>query len=198
MKRTLLAFSILTISTNISAESCLPLYEKKAEEIQKRDGYKERVGGQIYINNGQLGYWPGIEVSAHIDNWARDLVYAIKWGPGPFSYSKDNPSIIWLESFRKAIKDDCKLPKNNYDHLRAMLTELMEDGSFCPNQKIFDPGFFGSKSDFKKVLLSAVKDQRFAHYCTDKAVKDDSDRVIKSVDETETKESKPSSQTSKQ
>ena len=183
MKRTFLALSILTISTNISADSCLPLYEKKAEEIQKKDGYTERVGGQIYINNGQLGYWPGIEVSAHIDNWAKDLVYAIKWGPGFFSYSKDDPKKEWLDSFRKAIKDECKLPHDNYDHLRAMLSELMEDGSFCPNQKIFDPGFFGGKGEFKKVLKEAIKDQRFSHYCLDKAVKDDSDRSIKSVDE---------------
>jgi hypothetical protein len=64
-----------------------------------------------------------------------------------------------------------------------MLSELMEDGSFCPNQKIFDPGFFGGKGEFKKVLKEAIKDQRFSHYCLDKAVKDDSDRSIKSVDE---------------
>jgi len=79
------------LSHNTYANSCLPLYEKKAEEIQKKDGYKERVGSHLYINNGQLGYWPGIEVSAYIDNWARDLVYAIKWGPAFFSYSKDDP-----------------------------------------------------------------------------------------------------------
>jgi hypothetical protein len=198
MKRKLLALSVMILSYNTYANSCLPLYEKKAEEIQKKDGYKERLGGQIYIHNGQLGYWPGIEVSAYIDNWARDLVYAIKWGPGFFSYSKDDPKKEWLESFRKAIKDDCKLPHNNYDYLRAMLSELMEDGSFCPNQKIFDPGFFGNKSDFKKVLQSAVKDQRFSHYCSDKAVKDDSDRVIKSLDDSESLAPKSKRQTTKQ
>lgn len=198
MKRIILALSMMTLSYDIYAESCLPLYEKKAEEIQKKDGYKERLGGQIYINNGQLGYWPGIEVSAYIDNWARDLVYAIKWGPGFFSYSKDDPKREWLESFRKAIKEDCKLPHNNYDHLRAMLSELMEDGSFCPNQKIFDPGFFGSKSEFKKVLQLAVKDQRFSHYCSDKAVKDDSDRMIKTVDDSESLAPKSKRQTTKQ
>lgn len=175
---------IAVVSFEVSAD-CFPLYEKKAEEIQKKDGYTTSVGGQVYQNpySGQLGYWPGIKVNADIDNWAEDLVAAIKWGPYIYSFKSDDPRKEWLEAFRKAVKKDCKLPEDNHDKLRAMLKELMEDGSFCPDGKIIEHKFLKGKNPFKDVLKKAVKDQRFAHYCQDESVSDDSFRKIKEVDE---------------
>lgn len=175
---------ITLTSFELSAD-CFPLYEKKAEEIQKKDGYTTSVGGQVYQNpySGQLGYWPGIKVNADIDNWAEDLVSAIKWGPYIYSFKTDDPRKEWLEAFRKAVKNECKLPKDNHDKLRAMLKELMEDGSFCPDNKIIEHKFLKGKNPFKDVLKKAVKDQRFAHYCQDESVSDDSFRKVKDVDE---------------
>lgn len=196
IKLTIFSLLSLTLST-VALADCFPLYEKKAAEIQKKDGYSTSVGGHIYQNpySGQLGYWPGIKVAADIDNWAEDLVNAVKWGPYIYSFRSDDPRKAWLEAFRKSIKKDCKLPVENYDKLRAMLKELMEDGSFCPNNKIIDHKFLKGKNPFKDVLKKAVKDQRFAHYCQDESVADDSFRKIKDVNENdpETESSKTSS-----
>ena len=174
---------VLCLSFQVSAESCFPLYEAEAQRIQDKDGYTKNVGGQVYVQNGQLAYWPGIKVQATIDNWARDLVAAIKWGPYSITFSSEDPRKDWLEGFRKSIKRDCDLPENNHDKLRSMLTELMEDGSFCPNNKILEPKFFGGQKAFKKILKQAVKDQRFPQYCQSKAVADDSFRDVKDVNE---------------
>lgn len=189
IKTTLLTLFSLTLSSLTFAD-CFPLYEKKAAEIQKKDGYTTSVGGQVYQNpySGQLGYWPGIEVSADIDNWAEDLVNAIKWGPFIYSFKSEDPRKEWLEAFRKSVKNDCKLPKDNHDKLRAMLKELMEDGTFCPNNKIIDHKIFKGKSPFKDVFKKAVKDQRFAHYCQDESVADDSFRKVKDVQENKSNE----------
>ncbi len=176
--------SILLVSTTSYAGDCFPLYQKRANEIQEKGKHDQYVGGQVYVNNGQLGYWPGVKVSGHVENWSQEFIDAIKWGPFIWSASSDDPRKEWLESLRKSVKDECKLPKDNYDHLRAMMKELMEDGSLCPGDKILEPKFLDSKSDFKKVLKDAVKDQKFAHYCLDKAVADDSHRSVKDVEET--------------
>lgn len=183
MNKSTFAILLFAFTTSLLADSCFPLYQKVADEIQKKGAHDKYVGGQIYVNNGQLGYWPGMKVSGHVDNWSQELIDAIKWGPFLWSASSEDPRKEWLEAFRKSIKDECKLPKDNYDNLRAMLKELMEDGSFCPDNKTLQPKFIKGKTDFKKILKEAIKDQRFAHYCLDKAVKDDSHREIKDVSE---------------
>lgn len=165
-----------------NADSCFPLYDQESKRIQDKDGYTKNVGGQVFVQNGQLGYWPGIKVQANIDNWARDFVDAIKWGPYIYSFSSHDPRKDWLEAFRKSIKKDCKIPENDYDKLRAILTELMEDGSFCPEGKILRPKLLGGKSAFKKILKKAVEDQKFAHYCQDRSIVDESYREIKDID----------------
>lgn len=185
-------FILLLVSTSTFAGDCFPLYQKKADEIQDKGKHDQYVGGQLYVNNGQLGYWPGVKVSGHVDNWSQEFIDAIKWGPFIWSATQDDPRKEWLESLRKSIKDECKLSKDNYDHLRAMLKELMEDGSFCQSEKILEPKFLGSKSEFKKVLKDAVKDQKFAHYCLDKAVADDSHRSVKDVEESSKKKNSTS------
>lgn len=177
-----LTFLIMTFATVTFAVDCFPLYQKVADQIQDKGKHDTYVGGQIYVNNGQLGYWPGIKVSGHVDNWSQELIDAIKWGPFTWSASSEDPRKEWLETFRNSIKDECKLPKDNYDKLRAMLKELMEDGSFCPGDQTLAPKFIGGKSEFKKILKEAVKDQRFSQYCQDKAVADDSHRAVKEFD----------------
>lgn len=183
MKLFLLIFLSLFCNLSLWADSCFPLYQQKADEIQEKDGYTKNVGGQIYVNQGGgLGYWPGVKVQADIDNWAEDFIRAIKWGPNTYSFRSEDPRKDWLEAFRKSIKDECKLPDKNYDKLQAMLKELMDDGSFCPENKILEPGFFGSKKAFVRIFKSAVQDKRFEQYCDVRAIKDDSMREAKDTD----------------
>lgn len=165
--------------TLVSAESCFPLYEKEAEGLRR----EKHVGGQFFVQNGQLGYHPGLKMTDNQFNWAQNLIDGIKWGPYmKFSSHSEDPREDWLEIFRKAVKDECDLPKGEYTELRSMLKTLMEDGSFCPGNKIIKPfGWFETKGDFKNVLVAAVEAQRFPEYCKSKSVKDDSHREVKDV-----------------
>ncbi len=118
-------------------------------------------------------------MQAKIPNWSRELVEAVKWGPYTFTSNNEDPRKDWLETFRKSINEDCKLPKENYEQLRSMLNELMEDGSLCPNKKIIEPTFIQGKSEFRKILKDAVKSGRFDQHCQNLGVADDSHRQIK-------------------
>jgi len=60
-----------------------------------------------------------------------------------------------------------------------MLKELMEDGYFCPDQKILDTK--GKKKLYKQVLQEAVEANRFPQYCKSLGVKNDSSREIKHI-----------------
>lgn len=186
---------LLFISFTIQAESCRSLYEKEAQEIQKQNGFKERVGGGWQVVMGDLRYVPGLEIDANIDNWAEDFLLAVQWGPAKGMFDKsEKERKEWLEAFRKSIKDECQLDKNSYDALNFMLKELMEDGSFCPGNKIIEPGLLGSKSRFKKVLIDAVSSERFPEYCQkNKSIVDDSSRGKKEINVTESEEKKSSS-----
>ncbi|WPU64199.1 hypothetical protein [Peredibacter starrii] len=166
--------TLMSLSSTLLAESCWPLYQNKADEIEKKDGYDTYVGGQLFVVHGQLGYDPGIKVPARIDNWARDFVDAIKWGPYSISFSSEDPREEWLKTLYKSINKECpNSSEKEYESLRAMMKELMDDGSLCPQNKIFEPKFLGGKKDFKKVLSEAVKDQRFPQYCNHQAVAND-------------------------
>jgi hypothetical protein len=174
---------LFTISTPIMAGSCFPLYEAEASQIRKDKAYTERIGGSLYVNNGQLGYWPGLEVPGKIDNWAQDFVDAIKWGHISILSGEESERGVWLNTLGKSIRKDCPLPDDNHSTLRKMLTELMEDGSFCPNSEIVKPKFLKGKSDFKDILKTAVKDQRFVEFCQGRSVADDSFRDVKDLDQ---------------
>lgn len=197
MTKHLLMSAVFLFPTLVSAESCFPLYEKMGAELR---GEKYVGGSLIVAPGGQLGYNPGLKVTDNQFNWAQNLVDGIKWGPYMKiggGYSED-PREDWLELFRKAVKSECDLPKGEYTELRSMLKTLMEDGSFCPENKIIKPfGFFETKGDFKKVLVDAVEAQRFPEYCKSKAVKDDSDREVKDTSDG-VKKSKSQSKASKQ
>ena len=181
----------------VSASSCWALYEAKAASIQNKYGYKTYVGGHVYVYQGNLGYHPGLQVEADIDNWAEDLVHAIKWGPYMYSMRSHDPRKEWLEIFRKSISTECEVGSGDYEALRTILKELMEDGSFCPESRIIEPGFLSNKSDFKKVLRKAISDQRFQQICKNHAVQDDSYRRVKDIEENQ-KTSHSSSKASKQ
>lgn len=156
----------------------MPLYEAKSKEIQAKGARTEYVGGQFYISHGQLAYDQGIAVSAKVPDWSKDLMDAINWGPYTFSFAATDPRKEWLETFKYSIQDECPAA-NEFLVLRSMLKELMEDGSFCPGNKILEPSkMLGSRKAFKKVLIAAVKDQRFPQ-CQTQAVSDDSTREVK-------------------
>jgi hypothetical protein len=181
MVRLLLILVTFLISAPIMAASCNDLYEAKAAQIRKDKAYTTSVGNYLFISNNQLGYNPGIQVPGRVDNWASDFLDAVEWGPLFLSMTDENPRKDWLEAFRKSIKNDCDLPTNDYKILQTMLKELIDDGSFCPNNKILEPGFLKGKKDFKKVLKAAVSDQRFPEYCKKNSAHDDSSREVKSI-----------------
>jgi hypothetical protein len=191
-----LAFVLLLSSSlsHASSVSCYPLYQAEAERIQKKDGFTDHIGGQFYVNNGQLGYFPGIPVQGKIANWARDLVDAIKWGPYWNVHPDADPRNAWLEDFRVSVRKDCDLDMDKHDKLQSMLNELMEDGTFCPGGKMLESTFFKPKANFKKVFKQAVKENRFPQYCQSKAVVNDSFREVKEVEEKDSKQKVKGSQ----
>jgi len=182
MIKLIAATIIFSISTPIMASSCFPLYEAEASKIREDKAYTENVGMSLYLHQGQLAVWPGVEVPGKVDNWAEDLLDSIKWGQIPIHDTSFDKRGAWLKAFNRSIKKDCKLPEDNFVTLRKMLTELMEDGTFCPNSQIIKPKFLKGKSEFKELLKKAVSDQRLVEYCQGKSVADDSFRSVKDVD----------------
>ena len=179
--KTLILLTTLLLSTQVSAESCWKIYQDEADKINKEDGYSTHVGGQIYVHQGSLGYWPGIKVAADIDNWAEDFVYAIKYGPMIMFSSKPDPRLDTLKALYKDIKKICPLEDKNekFDTFRAILTELMDDGSFCPENKSLERPLFSRWKNFRKVVKDAVNKGQFQAQCQGLAVLDDSTREVK-------------------
>lgn len=179
--KTLILLTTLLLSSQVSAESCWKIYQAEADKINKEDGYTEHVGGQIYIHQGSLGYWPGIKVAADIDNWAEDFVHAIKWGPMIMFSSKPDPRLDTLKKLYKDIKHLCPLQNEDekYQTFRAMLTELMEDGSFCPENKMLERPILNRLKHFRKIVKDAVVKGQFQAQCQGLAVMDDSSREVK-------------------
>lgn len=179
--KTFILVTTMLLSSQVSAESCWKIYQAEADKINKEDGYSTHVGGQLYVHQGSLGYWPGIKVAADIDNWAEDLVYAIKYGPMIMFSSKPDPRLDTLKALYKDIKKICPLEDKNekYDTFRAMLTELMDDGSFCPEGKILERPLLSRLKHFRKVVKDAVGKGQFQAQCQGLAVMDDSTREVK-------------------
>lgn len=181
--KTLILLTTLLISTQVSAGSCWEIYQAEADKINKEDGYTTHVGGQLYVHQGSLGYWPGIKVAADIDNWAEDLVYGIKYGPMIMFSSKPDPRLDTLKALYKDIKNICPIDdkKQKFETFRAMLTELMEDGSFCPEGKMLERPFLSRMKHFRKVVKDAVDRGQFQAQCQGLAVMDDSSREVKEM-----------------
>jgi len=181
--KTLILLTTLLLSTQVSAGSCWEIYQAEADKINKEDGYSTHVGGQLYVHQGSLGYWPGIKVAADIDNWAEDLVYAIKYGPMIMFSSKADPRLDTLKAIYKDIKKICPIDdkKQKFETFRAMLTELMDDGSFCPDNKMLERPIFSRLKNFRKILKDAVVKGQFQAQCQGLAVMDDSSREVKEI-----------------
>jgi hypothetical protein len=172
MKYILITF--LLSSSLYAAEGCWPLLQAEAKKINERDGYQQNVGGQVYILNGQIGYWPGITVNANIDNWAEDFERSIQYGPQFITFgNREDPQKEILEMFRKDLDEDCILPKDNYKSLQAILKELMDDGEFCPENKLVSRPFLGRWKHYKRIVRDAVKSGRFQDQCQSVAIQDD-------------------------
>lgn len=185
MKSLILLTLIFTTTPPYAQEStsCWPVYEAEEKKINEENGYTTHVGGQLYVHNGQLGYWPGIKVQADIDNYAEDLILGIKWGPMIMFSSKEDPRLTMLEAIKKGISKDCPLKHDNSQHdiLRSMLTELMDDGSFCPQGKALRPQFFSRWKNFRTILKEAVGRGKFQGECLGVAVIDSNQRGAKDV-----------------
>ncbi len=176
-------FLLLTsfIATSTHAVSCWPLYEAEQKKIDEEGAYSVYVGGQFFQVGGQLSYDPGIKVAGHVENWVRDFLDSIKWGPSTQIYQRKNHRKEWLETLQGSIDKNCKIRREDFEDLRSMLKVLMEDGSLCPDNQILKPGFFGGKGSFKKVLKAALKEHKFTEYCQKEAIYEDSDRQIKEI-----------------
>jgi|GEM_PF-4656613 len=176
MKLLLIMISMASFGA-FADEGCWPLLKAEAQKINERDGYEESVGGQVYILNGQIGYWPGITVDANIDNWAEDLQRSIDYGPLMITFgNQEDPQKEILEMFRKDLDEDCMLPKDNYKNLQAMLKELMDEGAFCPENKLLSRPFLGRWKNYKRVVRDAVKSGRFQEQCQSVAIQDGNGR----------------------
>lgn len=196
MGKYIIAVILGILSSQLRAESCWPIYEKEAKKIAEKSVQETTVGNHFYLNQDNLHYWPGTTIKTAGPNWVNDFTFAIKWGPS-FYKSSNDPRLSWLQSLEDSIKSDCMLEDKNFESLRAMMKDLMDDGSFCPQGKILKLGAFQNKSKFKKVLKAAVSDGRFAHYCDNKSLSDDSFREVKDADKPKSKH-KESSQTQAQ
>lgn len=173
------AILILLTTLPTLGAPCWELYKEEEKKIDQEGAHSVYVGGRFYQHSGQIFYDPGIKVSGPVDNWARDFNDAIKWGPASGYFAKKNQRQDWLEELQSAIENDCSSKNEDFESLRAMLSELMEDGSLCPEGKIIRPKLFGRKTDFKKILRQSIKDNKFTHLCQGPSVVDDSDRSIK-------------------
>ncbi len=172
--------SFLTFSLQTSAESCFPLYEAEAARILKEDSYTQNLGGQLYVKDREIKYWPGIEMPADIDNWADDFVKGVKYGPFRVTFRED-PREKVLKTFAKHIKDECPSPTAEYENVRQMLHELMSDGSFCPEGKMLGRPLIDRWKHFKKILRTSIKSGRFQELCQSASVANDSSREVKDV-----------------
>lgn len=184
-------------ATTTHAVSCWPLYEAEQKKIDEEGAYSVYVGGQFYQAGGQLSYDPGIKMAGYVENWVRDLLDSIKWGPSTQIYQRKNHRKEWLETLQDSMDKNCKIRSEEFEDLRSMLKVLMDDGSFCPDNQILKPGFFGGKGSFKKALKAALKEHKFTEYCQKEAIQDDSDRLIKEIPQGE-KKSKSNNQASEQ
>jgi hypothetical protein len=165
---------LLLSSSAFAGEGCWPLLQAEAKKINERDGYQENVGGQVYILNGQIGYWPGITVDANIDNWAEDFERSIQYGPQLITFgNQEDPQKTILEMFRQDMAEDCILPKDNYKILQGILKELMDEGAFCPENKLLSRPFLGRWKNYKRIVRDAVKSGRFQDQCQSVAIQDD-------------------------
>jgi hypothetical protein len=178
--KTLFFLLILVFSLPVAAQSCFPLLEAESKRIHEKNSYTTHVGGQLYINNGQLGYWPGIEVAGQIRNWARDFDRAIKWGPLGYDSYYDQRGEI-LKVFRNSIRRSCPQIANDQAKLRNMLKELMEDGSFCPQGELLSRPFLSRWKFYKRAMREAIDSGRFDQDCNPQHIQDDSSRIIKDV-----------------
>lgn len=183
MKKIILFSCFFSLSSSLLAEtSCYPLYEEKAAEIKEKKAHDVNLGSEIVVVNGHVSVFPGITVPAKINNWAEDLLSAIKYGPELYGWSVDNPKRDWLDALNNSIKSDCRLEEDPYrTSLREIMNELMEDGSFCPDSKVLKSTFLSPYKHFKKVMKDAVKSGRFAEQCANKVV-NNSDRGAKTVE----------------
>lgn len=172
----------MTLTSQSFGASCFPTYEQKAAQIKEEKQEYTQIGGEFVILNGNLGYYPGLTVPAKISNWAQDYLDAIKYGPEFMSWSDENPRSEWLNSLYASIKKECRLEEDSsMTVFRGMLTELMEDGTMCPDGSVIKRTFFKPRGHFKAVLKEAVKSGRFADKCSVKEISDDSYRVSKKV-----------------
>lgn len=180
--RLFLTMITLLFSGTLYAQGCWPLLAAEAEQINRRDGHTQYVGGQFYVTPvGGIGYWQGLEVPADIDNWAEDLQDAIKWGPFASYYGRgEDPRREILALLSDEIKDDCSLSMDeDYTRLRSILKELMDQGAFCSAQAMLERPWHGRWKNYRRVLRDAVRGGQFQAQCQSVAVSDDHAREAK-------------------
>lgn len=178
----LMTFVLSFVSSTYAGTSCYSLYAKKSEEIREKKAHNVHLGGEFIVINGNVTIVPGVSVPAKINNWAEDLLSAIKYGPEMYGWSEENPKRDWLENLNSAIKRHCRLDDDPYHTtLREMMNELMEDGSFCPDSKVLNSSLFTPYKHFKRIMKESVQSGRFSDRCGGKVV-DNSDRSPKNVE----------------
>ncbi len=197
----LLFMLTLSFSTMTSAETCRILISKENPPI------RQNVGSHWGTNplSGGLYYHPG-EVYTFTDrsHWSFLFDSAVFYGVS--SYSSDEESKMKkniLKKFSKDIEEDCQIvnskkQKDSYEILRNILKELVEDGSFCPGDKVLDRPLLSPWNNYRKILKDAVASGRFSDVCAGENTLSDSSREVKDVGSSVNRSSPPSQSANQQ
>lgn len=130
--------------------------------------------------HGTWMLWGSVSYSDDTFNNAKHLYLAADGGSFP-TYGSSDPVGKLIKLFRDEIAEDCYLPTSDDTIVRSILKELMDEGDFCPNNKMLERGSIFVWSKYRKVLLHAVKSGRFQTECQSVAVQNSLDRSDDSV-----------------
>lgn len=148
-----------------SAETCRELIRKESrpEEVRLGGGFMQNpFSGQLYYSPGHLTY------NDYSNDWAYLVEYSIYYGVVAPPKERERRE-KFLRGFQKSIQQDCPSLKAQQSEpfklLREMMKELVEDGSFCPGNKVLRRPLLAQWKNYKKVLTDAVKAGRFSEEC---------------------------------
>jgi hypothetical protein len=178
MKHLFLLLSLCSFA-HASEVGCWPLLKAEADKYSQ-ENVVTTLGTPINYN-GSWGLWGSVSYADDTYNTAKHLYQAIEGSQFLDLSGSNNPVAKILKSFSEEIQDDCYFPSDEHKKLQGILQTLMNEGDFCPNNKMLERGSFFVWSKYRKVLSHAVKSGRFQEECQSVAIQDDLGRDEESV-----------------
>ncbi len=174
MKHLFLLLSLCSFA-HASEVGCWPLLKGEADKYSQENVVT--TPGTPVNYNGAWGLWGSVSYSDDSFNTAKHLYQAIEGSQFLDLSGSDNPVAKILKTFSEEIQDDCYLPGDDHKKLQGILQTLMNEGDFCPNNKMLERGsVFFVWSKYRKVLSHAVKSGRFQEECQSVAIQNTLDR----------------------